>query len=100
MATSTQARFAFTDASSWRSAWRSKQLRPIAVVRYIAGVAAFSGGYVLAAHVGYALQFTGSIAAIWPPVGLAVAVLYLGGLRWWPGIVIGDLLASEGGSPL
>ena len=70
------------------------------MLRYIAGVAALTGGYVLAAHVGYALQFTGSIAAIWPPVGLAVAVLYLGGLRWWPGVVIGDLLASEGGSPL
>ena len=65
------------------------------VARYIVGVAALTGGYYLAAQVGYALQFTGSIAAIWPPVGLAVAVLYLGGLRWWPGIVIGDLLASE-----
>jgi signal transduction histidine kinase len=70
------------------------------VARYVVGVAALTGGYYLAAQVGYALQFTGSIAAIWPPVGLAAAVLYLGGLRWWPGIVIGDLLASEGGSPL
>ena len=70
------------------------------MARYIAGVAALTGGYYLAAQVGYALQFTGSIAAIWPPVGLAVAVLYLGGLRWWPGVVIGDLLASEGGSPI
>jgi signal transduction histidine kinase len=66
-------------------------------VRYVAGVAAFAGGYYLAARVGYELQFTGSITAIWPPVGLSVAVLYLGGLRWWPGIVIGDLLSSEGG---
>jgi signal transduction histidine kinase len=67
------------------------------VARYVAGVAVFTGGYYLAARVGYELQFTGSIAAIWPPVGLAVAVLYLGGLRWWPGVVIGDLLSSEGG---
>jgi signal transduction histidine kinase len=70
------------------------------VARYIAGVGALTGGYYLAAQIGYELQFTGSIAAIWPPVGLAVAWLYLGGLRWWPGIVIGDLLSSEGGSPL
>jgi signal transduction histidine kinase len=76
------------------------RLRPAGVARYVVGVAALTGGYYLAAQVGYALQFTGSIAAIWPPVGLAVAVLYLGGLRWWPGIVIGDLLASEGGSPV
>jgi signal transduction histidine kinase len=67
------------------------------VARYIAGVGALTGGYYLAAQVGYELQFTGSIAAIWPPVGLAVGVLYLGGLRWWPGIVLGDLLAAEGG---
>jgi signal transduction histidine kinase len=73
------------------------QLRPVDLARYVLGVAALTGGYYLAAQVGYALQFTGSIAAIWPPVGLAVGVLYLGGLRWWPGIVIGDLLASEGG---
>jgi len=76
------------------------RLRPASVARYLVGVAALTGGYYLAAQVGYALQFTGSIAAIWPPVGLAVAVLYLGGLRWWPGIVIGDLLSTEGGSPL
>jgi signal transduction histidine kinase len=98
--TDTEARFAFTNASSWRSAWRSKQLRPSAAARYTVGVAALTAGYYLAAQVGYALQFTGSIAAIWPPVGLAVGVLYLGGLRWWPGVAAGDLLASEGGSPL
>jgi signal transduction histidine kinase len=70
------------------------------VVVYLLGVAALTGGYYLAAQVGYALQFTGSISAIWPPVGLAVAVLYLGGLRWWPGIVAGDLLSAESLSPL
>src|SRR5262249_22059021 len=98
--TNTEARTALVNASIWRSAWRWMRLRPAGVARYIVGVAALTGGYYLAAQVGYALQFPGSIAAIWPPVGLAVAVLYLGGLRWWPGIVIGDLLASEGGSPL
>jgi signal transduction histidine kinase len=100
MTTNTEARPALVNASTWRSAWRWRRLRPVRVARYLVGVAALTGGYYLAAQVGYALQFTGSIAAIWPPVGLAVAVLYLGGLRWWPGIVIGDLLASEGGSPL
>lgn len=80
-------------------AWRSKLPRPGAAGRYLAGVAALTAGYYLAARIGYWLQFTGSIAAIWPPVGLAVAVLYLAGLRWWPGVVIGDLIASEGGSP-
>jgi signal transduction histidine kinase len=94
MLTSTEARFALADAS-----WRRARLSPGPIARYLVGVAAFTGGYYLAAQAGYALQFTGSITAIWPPVGLAVAVLYLGGLRWWPGVVIGDLLSTEGGSP-
>src|SRR5262249_5429600 len=95
--TSTEARFALVDASSWRPVWRLRQLRPAGVARYVAGVAALTGGDFLAAPVGYPPHFTGSIASVWPPVGLAVAVLYLGGLRWWPGVVIGDLLSSEGG---
>jgi signal transduction histidine kinase len=95
--TNTEARLALANTSTWRWLWRLRQLRPGDLARYIAGVAALTGGYYLAAQVGYALQFTGSIAAIWPPVGLAVGVLYLGGLRWWPGVVIGDLLSSEGG---
>lgn len=70
------------------------------IARYVLGVAAFAGAYYVAAQGGYALQFTGSISAIWPPVGLAAAVLYLGGLRWWPGAVIGDLLSNNGASPL
>jgi signal transduction histidine kinase len=79
---------------------RFGQVRPGAAARYLLGVAALTGGYYLAAQAGYALEFTGGISAIWPPVGLAVAVLYLGGLRWWPGVVIGDLLSAESLSPL
>lgn len=78
-----------------------RQLRPdTRIVRYLLGVAAFAGAYYGAAQGGYALQFTGSISAIWPPVGFAAAVLYLGGLRWWPGAVIGDLLSNNGASPV
>jgi signal transduction histidine kinase len=56
--------------------------------------------YYVVAQGGYALQFTGSITAIWPPVGLAVGVLYLGGLRWWPGAILGDILSSDPAIPL
>jgi signal transduction histidine kinase len=76
------------------------QIRPRDVVVYVVGVVGFAGAYYVAAQAGYALQFTGSISAIWPPVGLAVGVLYLGGLRWWPGLIIGDLLSAESLSPL
>jgi len=52
--------------------------------------------YYAAAHVGYAFQFAGPIASVvWLPVGVGIAVLYLGGLRLWPGIVIGDLLVNN-----
>jgi len=26
---------------------------------------------------------------------VGIAVLYLGGLRWWPGVLLGDLLSRE-----
>jgi signal transduction histidine kinase len=48
------------------------------------------------AEIGYALQFAGPVAAIvWLPVGIGVAFLYLGGLGYWPGVLIGDLLAND-----
>ena len=32
---------------------------------------------------------------VWLPAGVGIAVLYLGGLRFWPGILAGDLLAND-----
>ena len=47
-------------------------------------------------RVGYRLNFSGPVAAVvWLPVGVGIAVLYLGGLRLWPAIVAGDLLAND-----
>jgi signal transduction histidine kinase len=64
--------------------------------RYIGGVSALVLAYYAAAHLGYALNFSGPVAAVvWLPVGVAVAFLYLGGLRLWPGVVIGDLLVNN-----
>jgi signal transduction histidine kinase len=42
----------------------------------------------------------GAVAALWPPAGLGLALLFLGGLRLWPGIVIGDLLLGDYSTPL
>ena len=41
----------------------------------------------------------GAVAALWPPAGLGLAVLFLDGLRLWPGIVIGDLLLGDFSTP-
>src|SRR3954470_18834252 len=72
--------------------------RPAWVVRgrYGAGVVALAAAYYAAAKVGYELEFAGPVAAIvWFPAGVAIAFLCLGGLRFWPGVLVGDLLAND-----
>jgi signal transduction histidine kinase len=65
-------------------------------LRYLLGLVALASTYYGAAHLGYALEFAGPVAAIiWPPVGVGIAFLFLGGLRLWPGVLIGDLLANN-----
>ncbi|MFL5826627.1 MAG: MASE1 domain-containing protein, partial [Thermoleophilaceae bacterium] len=55
-----------------------------------------AGLYWGAAELGYAIEFSGPVAAIiWLPVGVGIAFLYLGGIGLWPGVVIGDLLAND-----
>jgi len=67
-----------------------------APARYVVGVAALAGLYYASAKLGYQLEFAGPVAAIlWLPVGVGIAFLYLGGLRFWPGVLIGDLLANN-----
>jgi signal transduction histidine kinase len=59
-------------------------------------VATLAGLYYASAKLGYQLEFAGPVAAIlWLPVGVGIAFLYLGGLRFWPGVLIGDLLANN-----
>jgi signal transduction histidine kinase len=65
-------------------------------VRYVVLLATLAGAYYAAAQIGYTLKFTGAVAAIvWLPVGVGIAFLYLGGLKLWPGVVLGDLLANQ-----
>jgi signal transduction histidine kinase len=62
--------------------------------RYVAGVFALAIAYYAAAKVGQTLRYTASVAAIWPPAGLGIAALYLRGIRWWPGVFVGELLVN------
>src|SRR5215207_7461044 len=67
--------------------------------RYVLGVAALAVLYRGVAQIGYAPQFAGPVAAIaWLPVGVGTAFLYLAGPRYWPGVLVGDLLANDYGS--
>ena len=61
---------------------------------YVAGLLCLALAYTAAAKLGQTLRYTASVSAIWPPAGLGIAVLYLGGLRWWPGVLLGELLVN------
>ena len=64
-------------------------------------LAVTAGTYYVAGRIGLELAYLdGAVAAVWPPAGLGLALLYLYGLRLWPGIVIGDLLLADFSTPI
>jgi signal transduction histidine kinase len=79
-------------------------LRPAELVgrfraRYLFGVGTLAIAYYAAAHLGYAFEFSGPVAAmVWLPAGVAIAFLYLAGPRFWPGVLVGDLLVNNYGT--
>jgi signal transduction histidine kinase len=75
--------------------------------RYLLAVAVTAAAYYAAARAGIALAYPhtgtstyGAITAFWPPVGVGIAALVLFGLRLWPALVVGDLLAGDYSTPL
>jgi signal transduction histidine kinase len=71
------------------------------VVLYASSVALVACAYYLAGRLGLELAYLdGAVAAVWPPAGLGLAVLFLYGIRLWPGIVLGDLLLADFSTPL
>jgi class 3 adenylate cyclase/integral membrane sensor domain MASE1 len=69
---------------------------------YALKVVGLAAAYYLAARLGLSLAFdTERVTAIWPPTGIALAALVLGGYRLWPAVAIGAFLANAwGGLPL
>jgi integral membrane sensor domain MASE1 len=54
-----------------------------------------AGAYYGAAKLGLTLAFANpSVTAVWPPTGIALAALLLWGMRYWPGVALGALLAN------
>jgi signal transduction histidine kinase len=72
----------------------------MAIARYLAGVLVLAAAYYAAGLASLALQYRGPVAAIWLPVGVGAATLYLAGLRWWPGVIIGDVALADASQPL
>jgi signal transduction histidine kinase len=78
-----------------------RQTRHGGVVLYGSSVALLAAGYYLAGRIGLELAYLdGAVAAMWPPAGMGLAVLFLYGVRLWPGIVVGDLLLGDYSTPL
>jgi len=51
--------------------------------------------YALAATLGFTLSFhVRQVTAVWPPTGIALAALVLGGSRLWPGVFLGALISN------
>ena len=82
------------DGASSR-AWSRREQREY-TFRYLGEVALLAALYYGSAKLGFTLGFSGPVAAIvWLPVGVGIAYLYLRGLVFWPGILLGDLLAND-----
>ena len=63
-------------------------------LRYVGGVILLAAAYYGAAKLGQTLRYTASVSAVWPPAGLGIAALYLWGIRWWPGVLLGELVVN------
>src|SRR5688500_2768604 len=68
---------------------------------YVFTVAVVALLYYGVGRLGLELAYlNGAVAAMWPPAGLGLAVLFLYGVRLWPAIVIGDLMLGDYSTPL
>lgn len=64
-------------------------------VRYVLAAIIVAIAYVVFAEVGFSLAFAvRQVTAVWPPSGIAVAALFLGGARLWPGVAVGAFIAN------
>jgi PAS domain S-box-containing protein len=67
----------------------------VSLSTFLIRIAGFALVYYLGARLGLLFSFSGTNATpIWPPSGIALAVLISGGVRWWPGIAIGAFAAN------
>jgi integral membrane sensor domain MASE1 len=76
-------------------AW-SRLTRPASpTLVYVLRVLAVAAVYTAGGKLGLDLAFaTRSVTAIWPPTGIALAALILGGYRLWPAVALGALVTN------
>jgi anti-anti-sigma factor len=63
--------------------------------RYVLEIVAVAIAYAASGKLGlHFAHASTTVTAIWPPTGIALAALVLGGYRLWPGVALGALLAN------
>src|SRR5262245_51273313 len=64
---------------------------------WLVRVLALAIAYYATAQIGLLLPSVGPmIGILWPPAGIALAALHRGGLRLWPGVLIGAFATNSG----
>ncbi len=73
---------------------RTDFAKTLGSLRYLAGMVGLAAAYFGAAKLGLSLGFVRQVSVVWPPSGIALAALLLGGRRLWPGVWLGAFLAN------
>lgn len=76
---------------------------PGSTVRVLLQILLLACVYVVSGHLGLGLDPVGGFATlVWPPTGIALSALLLGGIRLWPGVALGAFLVNlwNGAPPL
>jgi len=71
-------------------------------IPYVLRVMVLAAIYFTAARIGLRFATVGAqVTLVWPPTGLALAALLLGGWRLWPGVALGAIVANAStGAPV
>jgi protein-S-isoprenylcysteine O-methyltransferase Ste14 len=65
-------------------------------LRYWAQVLVIAVVYLVAAKVGLSFaSLNQNVSPVWPPSGVAIAAVVLFGMRVWPGVLLGALVANS-----
>jgi PAS domain S-box-containing protein len=62
--------------------------------RYLLGLTLIAAAHYAAAELGLALAFAGNASVIWLPAGVSIGALAAFGLRYWPAVLLAELIAT------